>query len=105
MASNVVAIIQELKELKLRKIEVLEALERIHTSTQEDTDPPITARNIPTTRTTKTSETQVFKVSDQVVMTNKVLCPLNRQPNKGDRTAIVTKVDKQRIDIKTSNGT
>jgi hypothetical protein len=102
---DVTALTQELKNLKLREIEVLEALERLHLTAQDDTGLPVTPRAPPDTRTPKSSDTNSFKVNDRMVITNKVLRPLNRQANKGDRTAVVVKEDKQRIDIRTSNGT
>jgi hypothetical protein len=97
-------LIAELKELKLRELQVLASLESI-VQTQHNT----TAATSPTQHNTSTAASPraleaLFQVGDRVVITNKIRRPINRPANNGDRTAVVTKVALNRIDIRTSNG-
>jgi hypothetical protein len=80
-------LISELKQLKLRELQVLASLETIliHNTPVATNTPP-------------------FQVGDLVFITNKVRRHINRQVNNGDRTAVITKISPNRIDIRTSNG-
>jgi hypothetical protein len=84
-------LITELKELKLRELQVLASLETI------------LIHNTPVA-TNITPISPLFQVGDLVFITNKIRRPINRPVNNGDRTAVVTKVSLNRIDLRTSNG-
>jgi hypothetical protein len=89
--SAIAELISELKQLKLRELQVLASLETI------------LIHNTPVA-TNITPISPPFQVGDLVFITNKVRRPINRQVNNGDRTAVITKVSPNRIDIRTSNG-
>lgn len=106
-------IIQELKALKLREAQLLEDLESAHLRALSRSSSPVDAPNRrtrdfspnPGRTATPAARTARFNEGDHIVIINKVIRPLNRPTNRGDRTAVVTKVTKDRVYLRTSNGT
>jgi hypothetical protein len=86
--NNLSTLIAELKELKIRELQVLASLELL----------------VQHTEATSAIRTLPFRVGDAVIITNKIIRPINRPTNKGDRTAVVIKVAPSRIDLRTING-
>jgi hypothetical protein len=82
-------LIKELRLLKLRELQVLADLEALVTHSTEGQ-----VATIPVTTTTTS-----------VVILNTIRRPLSCPVNRGDRTAIVTKMATSRVDLLTSNGT
>jgi hypothetical protein len=94
---DIETLINELKQLKIRELRVLEALE---TTLQQQTNGATQ-----TTTVDPNNCSPYFKIGDRIAIKNKIIRPVNRPLNRGDRTATVTKATLERIEFRTTNGT
>jgi hypothetical protein len=101
--SEISKLLKELKQLKLQETRVLNALEDAHI--RQTTTSPNRSLLSPPPTTVEPGEADLFIPGDRVIITNKVRKPLNRPTNNGDRTGVVTTVQQNRVNLKTSNGT
>lgn len=106
-------IILHIKSLRLQEERALVALEAAHRRSVQRQDSSLPNPPVPSPIATPsssipfgtTSTFRDFAEGDRILIRNKVLRPINRPVNQGDRIGIVTKVTRDRIHFRTNNGT
>ena len=89
-------LIQKLKQIRIQETEVLEQLEEARareTTSRSPQVPPATA------------DPNLFEEGDQIRITNKVRLPRGRAVTDGDRLAVVTDIQGDKVYFITNNGT
>ena len=104
--NEILKIIKELKQLKVQETGLLNALEDAQ-NRQTTRHPRSATRSSsePSPLPVQARVGNVFTKGDRVVITSKITKPYGRFLNKGDRTAVVTFVEEEKISIQTTNGT